>query len=311
MNKKELLKRVLNAKNDKEKLEILRTECKGMKLYRYRPYKRVDQTYEIEAVEKCNIWASRPDQFDDDYEGTIINTSKKDVENIFKCVSLINKNDAEREIQEEGFISGLLNKKLGQEKMKVLLNFLQNIEYANREYRRKGIKRIDCKCLDELLREYRNIFAVACFSENEPISSEFMWKQYALNKDGTVAGFCLEYDVEDLIDSGYIFCPIFYKDHPTISDLCKEFDNHLESVFLHKDKNGFDKNRDPEKKNEISWENQKEWRIVRDNRKQEKGLYLSNPVIPKKMYYLKTSPYIDDILSVFPGEKQSVNFNTP
>ena len=85
--------------------------------------------------------------------------------------------------------------------------------------------------------------------------------------------------------------------------------NHLESVFLHKDKNGFDKNRDPEKKNEISWENQKEWRIVRDNRKQEKGLYLSNPVIPKKMYYLKTSPYIDDILSVFPGEKQSVNFN--
>lgn len=308
MNKKEVLKNVLNAKTDFEKVEILKKECKGMKLYRYRPYKRADQAYEIEAIKTCNIWASRPDRFDDDYEGTIVNTKKSDVINIFKCVELINKNDAKKEIQ-EGFINELLNKKIGQEKMELLLKFLQNFGSANREYRRSGIKRVDCKCLDELLREYRNIYAMTCFSENEPMSNEFMWKQYAVNKDGTIAGFCLEYDVEDLLNSGYVLCPIFYKDRTSISDLCTEFDYHLESIFLHKDKQGFDQFKDPEKRNLIRWDEQNEWRIVRDNGKQEEGLYLSKPVIPKKLYYLKDSPYIDDILAVFPGKKHRVDFD--
>lgn len=308
MNKKELLKNILNAKTNSEKLEILKEECKGMKLYRYRPYKRDSQDHEIKAIKTCNIWASRPDKFDDDYEGTIIHSSKKDADNIFKCMKLINKNDAEREIN-EGFVGSLVNKNLGQENMKRLLNFLQNIESANRECRRNAIKKIDCKCLDELLREYRNSFAVTCFSENSPTSNNNLWKQYCSHEDGTVAGFCLEYDVEDLLNSGYICCPIFYKDCTTISDLCTEFEYHLESIFLHKDTQGYDKRKDSEKKNLISWEKQNEWRIVRDNRKQEKGLYLSNSVMPKKLYYLKNSPHIDDILDVFPGDKHRVDFD--
>lgn len=309
INRKRLLREILYAKTDKEKVAVLKRECKGMRLFRYRPYLGSekmklggDEHYEVEATRTYCIWASRPDLFDDDYEGTIVNSKKSDVESILKCMSRINKEDAEKE-RAEGFIDELLIKMQGLKKMEKLLLFFKN---SNRESRRKAPKLVDCRCLDELLREYRKNYAFTCFSENSPTNDNNLWKQYCVNKDGTIAGFCLEYDVDDLLDNGYVTCPIYYKDEVTISDLCREFDDHIESIYIHKNTRGYDKNLDPEKKRIISWENQNEWRIVRENRDQLPGQYLEKPVIPKKMYYLKDSPHIEDILNVFPGEKQCV-----
>lgn len=294
LNRKELLKDILLAGDDKKRADVIRNACKGLKLYRYRSYYDGKPKYEIEALKERKLWASNPRYFDDKDECTIPKFGNEDIDTIMKLKDMIDSREAHKEL-ESGKAGRAIPDNLKAKTENVINNDV-NVTH-NREAIRKFKKG---KRFNEYLNKYRNGYKIACFTEVGPTSSE-MWNNYARSKDGTIAGFCLEYNIEDILDANYVISPVFYEDDMTLTDFDKQFENHIESIFCHKKTQGYDHNKHKFDKKKIFWIDQKEWRIVKErdlNGQEKKGGYIEN-IIPSNIYLLKGESSTEDISSVW------------
>lgn len=300
MDNADLIKAILGEKSDEKRREIIINERGGLKLYRYRRYNGT-QNYEKEATATNQINATRTDKLDDDEEGSLSQVCKKDIFSIASCLNMVNKYEARKELL-NGNVSKVMNRLCSETESKNVFKIINNpkLLYTNDP----AAKRIKPKQMEKLLKEYRKFYAISCFTENDPLNNKAMWNRYSCNDNGVVGGFCFEYDIEDFCKQGYVICPVYYQDNASYSSLCKTFDYHIESIFLHKNESGFDKY--AKDKEPISWEQQMEWRIVRKNDDEKEHLYLDKAVVPRKLYYLKGTPHISDILNLYQGKMQEV-----
>ena len=243
------------------RLREYNTQQSGVMLYRYRHVSK-DRLYEIDALEKCLIWASNPQLFDDEFEFMPSSLSKED----YKCIRLF----IERSIKS-------LERSKG--KRKKLLFDVDRLYYSDP-------RRFICMFMDNLEKS-RCGYAVSCFTENAPFEDNNMWHQYAGD-----SGICLGYSLLKFVDSRVVIDPVYYVDSGDKS-LEKMFElfgeNHRAALyFCIKDRYGHDQFSDNQ--DLICWADQNEWSYAIENIKNEStgeyasGLYLNRKIVPDIVY---------------------------
>ena len=246
-----------NVKNDRERLIRIAEfdqSVGGMKLYRYRPLNE-DRLYELDALEKCRIWSSNPNLFDDEYELCTSSFGDDD----YKYIEFFVKRDAKKNHR--------------------------NVYHELSNLRRIG-KRNAARIAASAYRENREKFVVSCFTENSPTGDEAMWHQYADDR-----GFCLEYSLKSLVEAHVIIDPVYYLETKSFGDIFRLFGESERAMlmFCVKDKYGVDKCSDTG--DVINWEQQREWRYLLYNERDKEGRYkpglLGKKIIMPDRVYVK------------------------
>lgn len=309
LNKNDLFASILEKQTDIEKRDELK-KYGNVKLYRYRPYNGT-QGYEFETLRKKSVWLSRPDKFDDDLEGTITKTQKNDIDAILHLLSIMDKAKAISEVSTGN--AGKEIRKNNPDIIPYVINAIMQGESLSRNARRmlKNHPKLVGDMFNDMMKSYRKNYLMTCFSENNPLESNNMWKQYCSDGEGNVSGFCLEYNLFDILDQGEIISPIYYKNNVSIFELCHTFNYHVESIFLHKEEQGYDSKKDPNHTSLISWKEQREWRIVKMNEDtNSEGKLLGKKLVPSKAFYLDTMPNQNEFTSLIESfENSSIAVN--
>lgn len=224
----------------------------GMKLYRYRPLDE-KRLYELDALESCQIWASNPNLFDDEFELCTSNSSKDD----YKFIEFFVKRNAIKQ---------------------------HHYPYQDLANLRKMSRATLSKRVAMEFKNNRERYVVSCFTENSPIDGKVMWQQYAYNQ-----GFCLEYSLMSFVNAHIIIDPVYYIENKSLGDVFKLFNESEKSMLLMCIKNKYGVDKYSSTGEIISWEQQREWRYVLYNEKDtngkyKSGLYSTKVIKPDKVY---------------------------
>ena len=199
----------------REKIEgIMKRENILVPQYLYRYRSCVERCFD--ALEKEELWFSKPNRMNDDYDAMIPynpNIIKKKISEHFKLLSERMKALRSGQIQDNGFSNLILEKHI--ETIK---------EWSEEELKRKiedgkqqAIREVDNEfpLLATLLQETQK---VACFSES--ITSPLLWGHYAENS----SGFALAYKFENTFygewqedKASYTLLPVKYGESPYVS----------------------------------------------------------------------------------------------